>query len=52
MELEEEGVPAAVTLVKPASVDTPLFDKPNRSEGRSTRSLHHHRLSHGKSARD
>jgi NAD(P)-dependent dehydrogenase (short-subunit alcohol dehydrogenase family) len=27
MELEEEGVPIAVTLVKPASIDTPFFDK-------------------------
>jgi NAD(P)-dependent dehydrogenase (short-subunit alcohol dehydrogenase family) len=27
MELEEEGAPIAVTLVKPASVDTPFFDK-------------------------
>ena len=27
MELEEEGVRIAVTLVKPASVDTPFFDK-------------------------
>ena len=27
MELEEEGVPVSVTLVKPASIDTPLFDK-------------------------
>ena len=27
MELEEEGVPIAVTLVKPASVDTPFFEK-------------------------
>jgi short-subunit dehydrogenase len=27
MELEEEGVPISVTLVKPASVDTPFFDK-------------------------
>ena len=27
MELEEEGVPISVTLLKPGSVDTPLFDK-------------------------
>ena len=27
MELEEEGAPIAVTLVKPASVDTPFFEK-------------------------
>ncbi|NUR34409.1 MAG: SDR family oxidoreductase [Gemmatimonadaceae bacterium] len=27
MELEEEGAPVAVTLVKPGSIDTPLFDK-------------------------
>ena len=27
MELEEEGVPVSVTLVKPGSIDTPLFDK-------------------------
>jgi NAD(P)-dependent dehydrogenase (short-subunit alcohol dehydrogenase family) len=27
MELEEEGVPIAVTLVKPASIDTPFFEK-------------------------
>lgn len=27
MELEEEGAPVSVTLVKPASIDTPLFDK-------------------------
>jgi NAD(P)-dependent dehydrogenase (short-subunit alcohol dehydrogenase family) len=27
MELEEEGVPMAVTLVKPASVNTPFFEK-------------------------
>src|SRR5687768_10275078 len=27
MELEEEGIPIAVTLVKPASIDTPFFDK-------------------------
>jgi short-subunit dehydrogenase len=27
MELEEAGVPISVTLVKPASVDTPFFDK-------------------------
>jgi NAD(P)-dependent dehydrogenase (short-subunit alcohol dehydrogenase family) len=27
MELEEQGVPISVTLVKPASVDTPFFDK-------------------------
>jgi NAD(P)-dependent dehydrogenase (short-subunit alcohol dehydrogenase family) len=27
MELEDEGVPIAVTLVKPASIDTPFFDK-------------------------
>ena len=27
MELEEEGVPVSVTLVKPASVDTPFFEK-------------------------
>jgi NAD(P)-dependent dehydrogenase (short-subunit alcohol dehydrogenase family) len=27
MELEADGVPVSVTLVKPASIDTPLFDK-------------------------
>ncbi len=27
MELEEEGRPISVTLVKPASIDTPFFDK-------------------------
>lgn len=27
MELEAEGVPISVTLIKPASIDTPLFDK-------------------------
>jgi short-subunit dehydrogenase len=27
MELEEEGLPISVTLVKPASVDTPFFEK-------------------------
>jgi short-subunit dehydrogenase len=27
MELEEEGAPISVTLVKPASVDTPFFEK-------------------------
>ena len=27
MELEEAGIPIAVTLVKPASIDTPFFDK-------------------------
>ncbi len=27
MELEEEGIPISVTLVKPGSIDTPLFDK-------------------------
>jgi NAD(P)-dependent dehydrogenase (short-subunit alcohol dehydrogenase family) len=27
MELEEEGAPIAVTLVKPASIDTPFFQK-------------------------
>jgi short-subunit dehydrogenase len=27
MELEEEGTPIAVTLVKPASIDTPFFEK-------------------------
>ena len=27
MELEEEGAPVAVTLVKPASIDTPFFEK-------------------------
>ena len=27
MELEEEGVPISVTLVKPGSIDTPLFGK-------------------------
>ena len=27
MELEEAGVPIAVTLVKPASIDTPFFEK-------------------------
>jgi len=27
MELEEEGIPISITLVKPASVDTPFFEK-------------------------
>jgi NAD(P)-dependent dehydrogenase (short-subunit alcohol dehydrogenase family) len=27
MELEDEGVPISVTLVKPASIDTPFFEK-------------------------
>jgi short-subunit dehydrogenase len=27
MELEEQGVPISVTLVKPASIDTPFFEK-------------------------
>jgi NAD(P)-dependent dehydrogenase (short-subunit alcohol dehydrogenase family) len=27
MELDEEGAPISVTLVKPGSIDTPLFDK-------------------------
>jgi short-subunit dehydrogenase len=27
MELEEAGIPISVTLVKPASIDTPFFDK-------------------------
>ena len=27
MELEEQGLPIAVTLVKPASIDTPFFEK-------------------------
>ena len=27
MELEEQGVPVSVTLIKPASVDTPFFEK-------------------------
>jgi short-subunit dehydrogenase len=27
MELEEEGAPISVTLVKPSSIDTPFFDK-------------------------
>src|SRR5688500_2723522 len=27
MELEEEGLPISVTLVKPASIDTPFFEK-------------------------
>jgi short-subunit dehydrogenase len=27
MELEDEGVPISITLVKPASVDTPFFEK-------------------------
>src|SRR5688500_10291829 len=27
MEVEEEGLPIAVTLVKPASIDTPFFEK-------------------------
>ena len=27
MELEEEGAPISVTLVKPASIDTPFFEK-------------------------
>ena len=27
MELEQEGVPISVTLVKPASIDTPFFEK-------------------------
>jgi NAD(P)-dependent dehydrogenase (short-subunit alcohol dehydrogenase family) len=27
MELEEEGAPISITLIKPASIDTPFFDK-------------------------
>jgi short-subunit dehydrogenase len=27
MELEEQGVPISVTLIKPSSIDTPFFDK-------------------------
>ena len=27
MELEEEGAPVSVTLIKPSSIDTPFFDK-------------------------
>ena len=27
MELEDEGAPISVTLIKPASIDTPFFDK-------------------------
>ena len=27
MELEEQGIPVSVTLVKPASIDTPFFEK-------------------------
>jgi hypothetical protein len=27
MELEQEGIPVSVTLVKPASIDTPFFEK-------------------------
>lgn len=27
MELEDEGVPVSITLVKPASIDTPFFEK-------------------------
>jgi hypothetical protein len=27
MELEEEGAPISVTLIKPSSIDTPFFDK-------------------------
>jgi NAD(P)-dependent dehydrogenase (short-subunit alcohol dehydrogenase family) len=27
MELEEEGLPISVTLIKPSSIDTPFFDK-------------------------
>ena len=27
MELEEEGVPISVSLIKPASIDTPFFEK-------------------------
>ena len=34
MELEEEGAPISVTLVKPGSIDTPLFDKARTYLGR------------------
>ena len=33
MELEEQGIPIAVTLVKPASVDTPFFEKARTALG-------------------
>jgi NAD(P)-dependent dehydrogenase (short-subunit alcohol dehydrogenase family) len=33
MELEEEGAPISVTLVKPASIDTPFFEKAKTSLG-------------------
>jgi len=33
MELEDEGLPISVTLVKPASVDTPFFEKARTREG-------------------
>src|SRR4051812_32976426 len=33
MELEEEGAPIAVTLLKPASIDTPFFDKAKTVSG-------------------
>jgi NAD(P)-dependent dehydrogenase (short-subunit alcohol dehydrogenase family) len=33
MELEEEGVPISVTLVKPASIDTPFFEKAKTNIG-------------------
>jgi NAD(P)-dependent dehydrogenase (short-subunit alcohol dehydrogenase family) len=34
MELEEEGAPISVTLVKPASIDTPFFEKARTTLGR------------------
>jgi NAD(P)-dependent dehydrogenase (short-subunit alcohol dehydrogenase family) len=33
MELEEEGIPISVTLVKPASIDTPFFEKARTHRG-------------------
>ena len=33
MELEQEGAPISVTLVKPASIDTPFFEKARTSSG-------------------
>jgi hypothetical protein len=33
MELEEQGVPISVTLVKPASIDTPFFQKARTDAG-------------------
>ncbi len=37
MELEEEGAPVSVSLVKPASIDTPFFDKARSYTGAAPR---------------